>query len=170
MVVEKSFAQMLSVLEIYHHNFDKFRVCIRARSLAYFQARIFCFNSELTRRLKKQKVSSNFVPNCFFVFSSISINRYIWLVWRGGTRTHVGRDFLCQNFGLNCSLYHMIGRCVSQQLSQVIPSTPVCEKESWLPVSTQIFWVKNFVPNFWRHFPPHSHGGKLEGWKGCVVK
>jgi len=53
MVVEKSFAQMLSVLDIYHHNFDKFRVCIRARSLAYFQARIFCFNSKLTRRLKK---------------------------------------------------------------------------------------------------------------------
>ena len=63
MVVEKSFAQMLSVLDIYHHNFDKFRVCIRARSLAYFQARILCFNSKLTGRLKKYKVSSNFVPN-----------------------------------------------------------------------------------------------------------
>jgi len=76
--------------------------------------------------------------------------------------THGGRRSLCQNFGLNCSLYHMIGRCVSQQLSQVIPSTPVCEKESWLPVSTQFCGSKFSVPNFWRHFPPHSHGGKLE--------
>lgn len=170
MVVEKSFAQMLSVLDIYHHNFDKFRVCIRARSLAYFQARIFCFNSKLTRRLKKQKVSSNFVPNCFFSLAAFRlIDIYGWFGAAGLERT-LGGIFLCQNFGLNCSLYHMIGRCVSQQLSQVIPSTPVCEKESWLPVSTQIFWVKNFVPNFWRHFPPHSHGGKLEGWKVCVVK
>jgi len=81
----------------------------------------------------------------------------------GADSTHGGRrSFLCQNFGLNCSLYHMIGRCVSQQLSQVIPSTPVCEKESWLPVSTQFFGPKFSVPNFWRHFPPHSHGGKLE--------
>jgi hypothetical protein len=98
MVVEKSFAQMLSVLEIYHHNFDKFRVCIRARSLAYFQARIFCFNSELTRRLKKIESLFKFCPQLFFVFSSISINRYIWLVWRGGTRTHVGRDFFVSKF------------------------------------------------------------------------
>ena len=165
MVVEKSFAQMLSVLDIYHHNFDKFRVCIRARSLAYFQARIFCFNSELTRRLKKIESLFKFCPQLFFVFSSISINRYIWLVWRGGTRTHVGRDFLCQNFGLNCSLYHMIGRCVSQQLSQVIPSTPVCEKESWLPVSTQV-WVKIFRPQFLAAFStpqPRWQTGRVEG-------
>lgn len=79
--------------------------------------------------------------------------------------THGGRRSLCQNFGLNCSLYHMIGRCVSQQLSQVIPSTPVCEKESWLPVSTQ-FWVKIFRPQFLAAFStpqPRWQTGEVEG-------
>jgi hypothetical protein len=87
MVVEKSFAQMLSVLDIYHHNFDKFRVCIRARSLAYFQARIFCFNSKLTRRLKK-KVSSNFVPNYFLSLAAFQlIDIYGWFGAAGLERT-----------------------------------------------------------------------------------
>ena len=164
MVVEKSFAQMLSVLDIYHHNFDKFRVCIRARSLAYFQARILCFNSKLTGRLKKQKVSSNFVPNCFFCLQQ----HFSLQIYMAGLAhsTHGGRRSLCQNFGLNCSLYHMIGRCVSQQLSQVIPSTPVCEKESWLPVSTQV-WVKIFRPQFLAAFStpqPRWQTGRVEGW------
>lgn len=99
MVVEKSFAQMLSVLEIYHHNFDKFRVCIRARSLAYFQARIFCFNSELTRRLKKIESLFKFCPQLFLSLAAFQlIDIYGWFGAAGLERT-LGGSFCVKILG-----------------------------------------------------------------------
>lgn len=82
---------------------------------------------------------------------------------------HKGES-LCQNFGLNCRFYHksMIGRCVSQQLSQVIPSTPLLRKRVGFCqfFSTQV-WVKIFRPQFLAGFStqqPRWQNGEVEGF------
>ena len=149
-----------------NHNFDKFRVCIRARSLSYFQAHIFCFNSDW----KKIEIFFKFCPD--FVFSSIF---WIIIIYMAGLAcsAHKGES-LCQNFGLNCRFYHksMIGRCVSQQLSQVIPSTPLLRKRVGF---CQFF----FHPSLGENFPSPIFGGIFhptatvaKWWSGrfCVVK
>jgi len=62
----------------------------------------------------------------------------------------------------------MIGRCVSQQLSQVIPSTPVCEKSELVASFDPNFSGQKFRPQFLAAFStqaqPRWQTGRAKGF------